>query len=106
MLIAGLAAPVMIAMLLLLAGSPSVTANDQPSQANAEVKIDNFDLGRRRSRYPSERRSRGQTKMTFPIPRSAQMVCSSPRCWIRMKNSPTRLTRRERIPTTARSTRR
>src|ERR1700675_3117232 len=44
-LIAGLAAPVMIAMLLLLAGSPSVTANDQPSAANAEVKIDNFSFG-------------------------------------------------------------
>ena len=44
-LIAGLAAPVMIAMLLLFAGSPSVTANDQPSAANAEVKIDNFVFG-------------------------------------------------------------
>src|SRR3989441_4641908 len=40
--VAGLATPVMIAMLLLLAGSPSVTANAQPSAANAEVKIDNF----------------------------------------------------------------
>src|SRR5712691_10774425 len=44
-LIAGLAAPVMIAMLLMFAGSPSVTANDQPSAANAEVKIDNFVFG-------------------------------------------------------------
>jgi plastocyanin len=43
--IAGLAAPVMIAMLLLFAGSPRVTANDQPSAANAEVKIDNFVFG-------------------------------------------------------------
>jgi plastocyanin len=44
--IAGTAAPVMIAMLLLLfAGSPRVTANDQPSAANAEVKIDNFVFG-------------------------------------------------------------
>jgi plastocyanin len=42
--IAGLTATVMIAMLL-LAGSPSVTANDQPSAANAEVKIDNFSFG-------------------------------------------------------------
>ena len=42
--IAGLVAPVMIAMLL-LAGSPSLTANDQPSAANAEVKIDNFSFG-------------------------------------------------------------
>jgi plastocyanin len=41
--VAGLAVPVMIAMLLLLAGSPSVTANDQPSAA--EVKIDNFVFG-------------------------------------------------------------
>src|SRR5229473_4479179 len=44
-LIAGLAAPVMIAMLLLFAGSASVTANDQPSAANAEIKIDNFVFG-------------------------------------------------------------
>lgn len=39
-----LATPVMIAMLL-LAGPPSVTASDQPSAANAEVKIDNFSFG-------------------------------------------------------------
>jgi plastocyanin len=43
--VAGLAVPVMIAMLLLFAGSPSVTANDQPSPVNAEVKIDNFVFG-------------------------------------------------------------
>jgi plastocyanin len=43
--VAGLAMPVMIAKLLLLAASPSVTANDQPSAANVEVKIDNFVFG-------------------------------------------------------------
>ena len=43
--VAGLGAPVMIAMLLLLAGSPSVKANDQPSAANVAVKIDNFVFG-------------------------------------------------------------
>ena len=43
--VAGLAVPVIIAMLLLFAGSSSVTANDQPSAANAEVKIDNFVFG-------------------------------------------------------------
>jgi plastocyanin len=42
---AGLAMPVMIAMLLLLAGLPSVTANDQSSGANADVKIDDFSFG-------------------------------------------------------------
>jgi plastocyanin len=42
--VAGLAMPVIIAMLL-LAGAPSVTANDQPAAANAEVKIDNFSFG-------------------------------------------------------------
>jgi plastocyanin len=31
--------------LLLLAGSPSVSAADQPAAANAEVKIDNFSFG-------------------------------------------------------------
>jgi plastocyanin len=44
MWIIGLAAPLMIAMLL-LAASPSVTANDQPSAASADVKIDNFSFG-------------------------------------------------------------
>ena len=44
--VATLAAPVMIAILL-FAGSPSVTASDQPSAANAEVKIDNFSFGPR-----------------------------------------------------------
>jgi amicyanin len=39
--IAGLLTPVVIAMLL-LTGSPSVKASDQPSGSNAEVKIDNF----------------------------------------------------------------
>src|SRR5271167_2964921 len=44
MWIAGLA--VMIAMLLLLAGTPNVTANaQQAAPATAEVKIDNFSFG-------------------------------------------------------------
>ena len=43
--VAGLATPVMIAVLLLLPGLPSVMANDQSSAANAEVKIDNFSFG-------------------------------------------------------------
>jgi plastocyanin len=42
--VASLTVPVMIAMLLLLAGSPSVRANDQSSLA-ATVKIDNFVFG-------------------------------------------------------------
>jgi plastocyanin len=42
---AGLATAVMAATLLLFAGSPRVEANDQPSAANAEVKIDNFSFG-------------------------------------------------------------
>jgi plastocyanin len=40
-----LAAPVIMAMVLLFAGSTRVTAADQPSGANAEVKIDNFSFG-------------------------------------------------------------
>jgi plastocyanin len=43
--IASLAAPVMIAMLLLFVGSPAVTASNQPSAANVGVKIDNFTFG-------------------------------------------------------------
>jgi plastocyanin len=41
--VAALAMPVLIA-LLLMAGSPSVMA-DQPSAASADVKIDNFSFG-------------------------------------------------------------
>jgi len=43
--IANAAAPVMIAMLLLFAGSSSVTASDQPSAGTADVKIGNFVFG-------------------------------------------------------------
>jgi plastocyanin len=43
--IASLAMPVMIAIVLLLVGSPSIQANDQPSATNAAVKIDNFVFG-------------------------------------------------------------
>ena len=43
--IAGVVMPVMIAMVLLLAGSSRVTATDQPSTANVAVKIDNFAFG-------------------------------------------------------------
>ena len=46
------AAAVVIAIVLSLAGSPSVTANDQPSAANAEVKIDNFSFGPRTLTVP------------------------------------------------------
>ena len=44
MCVGGLAILVM-AMLLLFAGSPSVRAADQTSDATAEVKIDNFSFG-------------------------------------------------------------
>ena len=43
--IARFAVPAMIVLLLSLAGSTKVTANDQPSTPNAEVKIDNFSFG-------------------------------------------------------------
>ena len=43
--IEGVVVPLLIAMLLLFAGSPSVKANDQPSAANVAVKIDNFVFG-------------------------------------------------------------
>ena len=42
---ASFTATVVIAIVLLLAGSPSVAANDQPPAANADVKIDNFSFG-------------------------------------------------------------
>ena len=40
--VASLVIPAMIVMSLLVAGSASVTASDQPTGQNAEVKIDNF----------------------------------------------------------------
>jgi plastocyanin len=44
--VAGLATPVVIAMLLLLAGTPNVAANTQQgAPATVEVKIDNFSFG-------------------------------------------------------------
>ena len=43
--VASFTASVVIAIALLVAGSPSVRAIDQPSAANAEVKIDNFVFG-------------------------------------------------------------
>jgi len=42
---ASFTASVIIAIVLLVAGSPSVTANDRPSAANAAVNIDNFVFG-------------------------------------------------------------
>jgi plastocyanin len=44
MWVAGLIAPVMIALLLLCAGSPNVMASNDKAAA-AEVKIDNFSFG-------------------------------------------------------------
>jgi plastocyanin len=49
---ASLAVPVIVAMLLLLAGSPKVNANNQPSAANTEVKIDNFSFGPQTVKIP------------------------------------------------------
>ena len=44
--VAGVSATVMMAILLLLAGAPIVTATtQQPAPATAEVKIDNFSFG-------------------------------------------------------------
>ena len=43
--IVGVVMPIMIAMLLLFAGSSRVAASDQPSAANVAVKIDNFVFG-------------------------------------------------------------
>jgi plastocyanin len=43
--VASFTASVVIAIVLLIAGSPSVTASDQPSAANAAVNIDNFVFG-------------------------------------------------------------
>jgi plastocyanin len=43
--VAGLAAPVLTAVLLLFVGSPNVAANDQPSAGNTAVNIDNFVFG-------------------------------------------------------------
>jgi plastocyanin len=43
--VAGFIASVIVALVLLMAGSPIVRAADQPSAANAAVNIDNFVFG-------------------------------------------------------------
>jgi plastocyanin len=43
--VASFTASAIIAIVLLVAGSPTVTANDRPSAANAAVNIDNFVFG-------------------------------------------------------------
>lgn len=45
MWVASFAAVTLIATVLLLAGSPNATANDQPSAGNVQVQIDNFSFG-------------------------------------------------------------
>jgi len=52
MWVAGLAMPVMIAMLLMFAGARSVAANDPPSAATTAVKIDNFVFGPQKITVP------------------------------------------------------
>jgi plastocyanin len=44
-LVVGVIAPIIIAVVLLSAGSPSATASNDQSSATAEVKIDNFSFG-------------------------------------------------------------
>ncbi|MGB7599729.1 MAG: cupredoxin family copper-binding protein [Candidatus Sulfotelmatobacter sp.] len=43
--VAGFISAVIIAVVLLSAGSPTATAADPPSATNADVKIDNFSFG-------------------------------------------------------------
>ncbi len=43
--VASFTASVIIAIILLVAGSPAVTVTDQPSETNAAVNIDNFVFG-------------------------------------------------------------
>ena len=98
-----LAAPILIAALL-LAGSTSVVANDEGAPASTEVKIDNFSFS------PQEINVAVGTSVTWTnrddIPHtvvSTDGVFKS-KVGIRMRNSPTRLPRREHIPTIAQST--
>jgi len=97
--VAGLAMQVMIA-LLLLAGSPSVTAADQPAAANAEVKIDNFSFGPQTVTVPVG------AMVTWVNRDDIPHTVVSTDGGIQTKRSPTHLPRREHIPTSARSTRR
>jgi len=104
MRVAVLAVPMMIA-LLLLAGSSSVKANEQPSTANAEVKIDNFSFGPQTLTVPVGATVTWTNRDDIPHTVVSTDGVFKSRCGIRTKSSPTSLTRRERIPTTARSTR-
>jgi hypothetical protein len=63
--VAPLAMPVVIAIVLLVAGPTSVAANDQPLAASAEVKIDNFSFGPETLEVQWARPSHGPTVMIF-----------------------------------------
>ena len=77
--LAGLAAPVVIAMLLLLllVGSPSVKANDQPSAANVAVKIDNFVFGPQAIKVPVGTTVTWTNSDDIPHKAVRQTACSS-----------------------------
>ncbi len=81
-------AVVLVAAVLLLARTSSVSANAQQQPAAAAGVND----------------VKGPTAMTFPIPLSARTVCSSPRWWIRTKSSRTRSPSREPFPTSVQFT--
>src|SRR6266852_5118626 len=93
--VASLAAPVMIAMLLLVAGSPRVAANDQPSAANAEVKIDNFSFGPRTLTVPVGATVTWINRDDIPHTVVSTNGVFKSKVRIRTKSSPTRLLRRE-----------
>ena len=103
--IAGAVMPVLIAMLLLLVGSPSVKANDQPSAANVAVKIDNFVFGPQAITVPVG------TTVTWTNSDGIPHTAVSTDGVFKSKVMDTdekfsyRFTRQERIPTTARSIR-
>jgi|SRR6266576_433982 len=104
--VASFAAVVIIAIALSLAGSPNATASDQPSSANADVKIDDFSFGPQTVKVPVGATvtwsNRDDTPHTVV---SAEGVFKSKVRDTDEKFS-TRLPRRENIPTSARFIRR
>src|SRR5438270_9380057 len=76
-------------IVLLLAGTPSVTANEKPSAATGEIKIDNFSFGPQTVTVPVGATVIWTNRDVIPQMGEVQRACSTLRCGTRTKSSPT-----------------
>ncbi|HEY6765181.1 MAG TPA: plastocyanin/azurin family copper-binding protein [Candidatus Sulfotelmatobacter sp.] len=103
---ASFTASVIIAIALLVAGSPSVTANDQPSAENTEVKIDNFSFGPQTLTVPVGATVTWTNRDDIPHTSVSTEGIFKSKVMDTDENFSYTFTKAGRIPTTARSTRR